>query len=53
MDVISKIDDVQKELTKLKKSMKQLIERQRKHEVKSFMIDKSEYEVRKLYMDCA
>ena len=46
MDVlIRKVEEIQSDLTKIKKSLKTLTQRQKLHELKSFRIDKSEYEV--------
>jgi hypothetical protein len=46
MDVlINKVDEIQSDLIKIKKCLKTLTQRQKLHEMKSFTIDKSEYEV--------
>lgn len=46
MDVIiSKVEEMQSDLIKIKKSLKTLMQRQKLHEMKSFTIEKSEYEV--------
>jgi hypothetical protein len=46
MDVlISKVEEILSDLIRIKKSLQTLTQRQKLHEMKSFTIDKSEYEV--------
>lgn len=43
--IIQKVEEMQGDLIKIKKSLKALTQRQKMHEIKSYTIEKSEYEV--------